>query len=157
MRLLNKSLIAAFFFILPAIALADLPAAGLSSRQVGQLVIPVASDPKTFNDIVASETSSSVVTNMLFEGLTTVDPFTLKVIPNLAERWEVSEDGLQWTFYLRPGVRFFDGVPFTADDVVFTFNDLIYNPKIPSSSKDIFSIDGKIFKVVVCCCVCYFS
>lgn len=107
----------------------------------------VASDPKTFNDIVASETSSSAVTGMLFEGLTTTDPFTLKVIPNLAQSWEVSADGLQWTFHLRPGVRFFDGVPLTAADVVFTFNDLIYNPQVPSSSKDIFSVDGKIFKV----------
>ena len=115
----------------------------------GQLVMSVASDPKTFNDIVASETSSSAVTGMLFEGLTTTDPFTLKVIPNLAQTWEVSPDGLQWTFHLRPDVRFFDGVPLTAADVVFTFNDLIYNPQIPSSSKDVLSVEGKIFKVEV--------
>ena len=113
----------------------------------GVLVLPVASDPKTFNDIVASETSSSAVTNMLFEGLTATDPFTLKVIPNLAQSWEVSADGLQWTFHLRRDVRFFDGVGLTAGDVAFTFNDLIYNPQIPSSAKDIFSVDGKVFKV----------
>jgi len=107
----------------------------------------VPSDPKTFNEIVASETSSSAVTNMLFEGLTTVDPFTLKVIPCLAQSWEVSADGLQWTFHLRKDARFFDGQPLTSADVVFTFNDLIYNPGIPSSAKDIFSVDGKIFKV----------
>ncbi len=136
--------------LLIALCLTAAPVLGAAADTVpygGQVVMSVASDPKTFNDIVASETSSSAVTGVLFEGLTTTDPFTLKVIPNLAERWEVSADGLQWTFYLRQDVRFFDGVPFTADDVVFTFNDLIYNPDIPSSSKDIFSVDGKVFKV----------
>lgn len=113
----------------------------------GQLVRSVPSDPKTFNDIVASETSSSVVTSLLFEGLTTLDPFTLQVLPNIAERWDVSADGLQWTFHLRRDVHFFDGVPLTADDVVFTFTDLIYNPNIPSSSKDVFTVEGKAFKV----------
>ncbi len=123
-------------------------AAALASQaKASSLVIDTSSDPKTFNDIVATETSSSAVTSFLFEGLTTSDPFTLKVIPNLAERWEVSPDGLQWVFHLRPNVKFFDGKPFTADDVVFTFNDLIYNDDIPSSSKDVFTIEGKRFKV----------
>ncbi len=118
-----------------------------SPARASSLVIDTSSDPKTFNDIVATETSSSAVTSFLFEGLTTSDPFTLKVIPNLALRWEVSPDGLQWLFHLRPGVKFFDGKPLTADDVVFTFNDLIYNPDIPSSAKDVFTIEGKRFKV----------
>ena len=112
-----------------------------------ELILSTTSDPKTFNDIVASETSSSLVTGMLFEGLTKEDPFTLKVIPNLAQSWEVSPDGLRWIFYLRRDVRWFDGIPLTADDVVFTFHDLIYNPQIPSQSRDIFTIDGKEFKV----------
>lgn len=118
-----------------------------SLGRTSSIVIDTSSDPKTFNDIVATETSSSTVTSLLFEGLTTTDPFTLKVIPNLAARWDVSSDGLVWVFHLRPDVRFFDGVSLTADDVVFTFNDLIYNPEVPSSAKDIFSIEGKIFKV----------
>ena len=118
-----------------------------SSGWASSLVIETSSDPKTFNDIVATESSSGAATAFLFEGLTTEDPFTLKVIPNLAEHWEVSPDGLQWTFHLRPGVKFFDGTPFSADDVVFTFNDLIYNPDIPSSAKDIFTIKGNVFKV----------
>jgi len=113
----------------------------------GSLVEATSNDPKTFNDIMADDANSASVTGLLFEGLTTADPFTLKVIPQLAQSWEVSTDGLQWTFHLRQDVQWFDGVPFTADDVVFTFNDLIYNPDIPSSSKDIFTISGKPFKV----------
>ena len=84
---------------------------------------------------------------MLFEGLTTADPFTLKVIPDLAKSWDISPDGLQWIFHLRKDVKWFDGTFFSADDVVFTFNDLIYNPEIPSSSKDVLTINGKPLKV----------
>ena len=65
----------------------------------------------------------------------------------MAKRWEISEDGLTWIFHLRDDVLWNDGEPFSADDVVFTFNQLIYNDTIPSSSRDIFTIDGKIFKV----------
>ncbi len=129
------------------VLLFSLPTFADQNSHGGQLVLSASSDPKTFNAIVASETSSSVVTSILFEGLTREDPFTLKTLPNLAESWSVSMDGLQWIFYLRRDVLWFDGMPFTADDVVFTFRDLIYNPKIPTSSKDIFTVDGKEFKV----------
>jgi len=117
------------------------------SHYGGSLVLAASSDPKTFNDIVSTDVNSSTVTSLLFEGLTTADPFTLKVIPNLAKSWDVSPDGLQWTFHLRQDVKWFDGTAFGADDVVFTFNDLIYNPDIPSSSKDVLTIQGKPLKV----------
>ena len=116
-------------------------------RYGGSLVMATPSDPKTFNDIVSTDAYSSAITSLLFEGLTTADAFTLKVIPNLAKSWEVSPDGLQWTSHLRQDVKWFDGVPFGADDVVFTYNDLIYNPEIPSPSKDVLTIDGKPLKV----------
>jgi peptide/nickel transport system substrate-binding protein len=117
------------------------------SRYGGSLVEAVSSDPKTFNTIVSTDAYSDAATSLLFEGLTTEDPVTLKVIPNLAKSWQVSPDGLQWTFHLRKDVKWSDGTSFSADDVVFTFNDLIYNPDIPSPAKDVLTIDGKIFKV----------
>jgi peptide/nickel transport system substrate-binding protein len=118
-----------------------------SGKWGGHLVLSTTSDPRSFNDIIAKETSTTLVTGHIFEGLTTANAFTAKVEPHLAERWEVSGDGLVWTFYLRKNIRWSDGRPLTADDVVFTFNDLIYNPDIPSSARDIFTIDGKIFQV----------
>lgn len=136
----------AFFLLLvfPALSFAErVPA----NKYGGALVLSTISDPKSFNDITAKETSTTVVTSLIFEGLTTTDPDTLKVKPNLAERWEVSGDGLAWTFFLRQDVRWNDGVAFTSDDVVFTFQDLIYNDKIPSSARDIFTVDGKTFQI----------
>ncbi len=88
-----------------------------------------------------------MVTSNIFEGLTMVNAQTLQVEPLLAQSWDVQDDGKTWIFHLRDDVKFNDGQPFTADDVVFTFHQLIYNEKIPSSARDIFSIQGKIFDV----------
>ncbi|MBF0531706.1 MAG: ABC transporter substrate-binding protein [Candidatus Omnitrophica bacterium] len=136
------SLAGALFFAPPAYA-----AAKRFAPYGGQLVLATTSDPKTFNDIVARETSSTQITGLIFEGLTTVNAVDLRVEPLLARRWEVSADGLIWTFYLRRDVRWNDGIPFTAADVVFTFNELIYNPDIPSSAADFFLIGGKPIRV----------
>jgi len=136
------SFITFFLFFLP-----------LSSSQTpphkhgGDLVLSTTSDPRSFNDIMAKETSTTAVTGYLFEGLTKSNALNLKVEPHLAKSWEVSEDGKIWIFHLREDVLWHDGVPLTADDVVFTFNKLIYNKDIPSSAKDSFTIDGKIFHV----------
>ena len=70
----------------------------------GTIVLSTTSDPKSFNDIIAKETSTTAVTSLIFEGLTTVNAFNLKVEPNLAKSWTISEDGLTWTFYLRKDV-----------------------------------------------------
>ncbi len=118
-----------------------------SEKYGGQIVLATTSDPRSFNPIVAQETSTTGVTSLIFEGLTRTNGITLEVEPNLAESWQVSEDGLSWVFHLRPGVLWSDGKPFGADDVVFTFNDLIYNEKIPTSARDAFTVEGKIFKV----------
>lgn len=112
----------------------------------GELIIPVTSDPKSFNPIVAQETSTTQITSLIFEGLTRTHPLTLEVLPNLAKKWETI-DGKNWIFYLREDVYWSDGVQFTADDVLFTFNELIYNPDIPTSSKDIFTVEGKTISV----------
>ncbi len=118
-----------------------------SNKYGGQLVFTTTSDPRSFNSIIAKETSTSSIVGHLFEGLTKTDGITLEVKPNLAEKWIVDDSGLIWTFYLRRDVVWSDGVPFLADDVVFTFNDLIYNEEIPTSSRDIFTIEGKRFEV----------
>lgn len=113
----------------------------------GYIYLSTISDPKSFNPILAKETSTTVITSLIFEGLTRINALTLEVEPNLAINWEVKEDGRVWIFHLRQDVKWNDGEHFTADDVIFTFNELIYNPEIPSSAGDILRIEGKPFKV----------
>ena len=113
----------------------------------GTVVLSTSSDPKSFNPIIAKETSTTAVTGFIFEGLTETDGVSLEVKPALARKWEISKDGKEWTFFLRRNVRWHDGVEFTADDVVFTFEKLIYNTDIPTSSRDIFLINGKPVEV----------
>jgi peptide/nickel transport system substrate-binding protein len=115
-------------------------------QEGGQIVLSATSDPKSFNPIVAQETSTTQITSLIFEGLTRTHPLTLEVEPNLAHSWK-TKDGKEWIFYLRDDVFFNDGVQFSADDVVFTFDDIIYNDSIPTGSRDIFTIEDKKIKV----------
>ena len=105
----------------------------------GTLTFATISDPLTFNLAIANDASSSGVLGYLFEGLTEVSWLTNEVEPSLAESWENSSDGLSWTFRLREDVRWHDGEPFTAQDVAFTFNQIIYNDDIPASSRGTFT------------------
>ena len=83
----------------------------------------------------------------MFWGLLNFDVPTQTVKPGLAELWTNSPDGKTWTFRLRKNLRWSDGAPLTADDVIFTWNDVIYNPQIPNPLRDQFIIDGKEFTV----------
>lgn len=101
----------------------------------GTLTYSTISGPKTFNLAISTETSSTEILGHVFEGLVETSWLTAEVEPSLAERWESSEDGLVWTFFLRKDVRWADGAPFSADDVVFTFSKIIYNDDIPASAR----------------------
>lgn len=103
------------------------------------------SGPKTFNYYLAKETSSTDVLGRVFEGLVTADGRTTEIIPALAKKWEYSEDGLVWTFYLRRGVQWHDGQELTADDVIFSY-DLVYDQNIPNNFRFGLTIDGKPLK-----------
>ncbi len=104
----------------------------------GTLTFATISEPLTFNLAISNDASSSGVLGYLFEGLTETSWLTDQVEPSLAESWEHSEDGLTWTFHLRRDVKWHDGEPFTAHDVEFTFNRIIYNHDIPASSRPTF-------------------
>lgn len=104
----------------------------------GTLTFATISEPLTFNLAISRDASSSGVLGYLFEGLTETSWLTDEVEPALAESWNVSDDGLTWTFNLRQDVTWHDGQPFTASDVDFTFNRIIYNEDIPASSRATF-------------------
>jgi peptide/nickel transport system substrate-binding protein len=116
-----------------------------SGRYGGRIVYAEISDPKTFNAMTENEQSSGEITDRMAEGLTSTHNVTPEVVPALATSWE-TEDGLSWIFHLRKGVRWSDGVPFTADDVIFSF-EVLYDDKIHPSMADLLSVGGKKFKV----------
>jgi peptide/nickel transport system substrate-binding protein len=101
----------------------------------GQVTYATIGKPLTFNLALANDASSSSYLSYLFEGLTETSWLTNAVEPALAESWEHSEDGLTWTFHLRQDVTWHDGEPFTAQDVDFTFNRIIYNDDISTSNR----------------------
>lgn len=65
-----------------------------------------------------------------YDGLVRWDSMGREVLPNLAWKWEVSEDAKVYTFYLRKGVRWSDGAPFTVDDILFWYEDIVGNPDL---------------------------
>ncbi len=101
---------------------------------------------KSFNPITAGETSTTDYTQRIFEPLLRQDVWTMEVGPWLAESWEHSDDNLVWTIHLRKDVTFNNGMPLTADDVVFTF-ETMYDESITCSARDLLTVDGKKWKV----------
>jgi len=109
----------------------------------GTIMSAVLEPPKTFNYVIASETSSTdLLADNIFEGLIFRHGVTTEFIPRLAHDWEISEDGTVYTFYLREGVQWHDGELFTADDVIFTM-DVISDEEIPTSARSLLMVDGE--------------
>jgi len=113
----------------------------------GRFVICELREPKTFNFLISDELSSRYIGRLMFWGLLNFDVPTQTVKPGLADFWTNSPDGKTWTFRLRKNLCWSDGAPLTADDVVFTWNDIVYNPDIPNPVRDQFIIEGKKFIV----------
>lgn len=112
----------------------------------GRLVIALRSEPKTLNPVLAVDGPSRDVIRCLSADLIHIDGRTLRTEPALAKSWSVSLDGRVYTLHLRQGLRFSDGVPFTADDVVFTFQ-VYLDGKIHSPQRDLLMVGGKPVEV----------
>lgn len=106
----------------------------------GALVLSVGDDPKTFNIILASDTASADVLwfNIFrcpvdYRNGGNPPDFD----PGLCTKWEASPDAKTWTFFLRRGLRWSDGEPFNADDMVFTYN-VIIDKNVVNAARDVF-------------------
>ncbi len=88
-------------------------------------------DASNLIPILSSDSASHDIAGMIFNGLVKYDK-DMKVVGDLAESWDISEDGLVITFHLRRGVRWHDGNPFTAADVLFTYR-LTIDPRTPTA------------------------
>lgn len=106
----------------------------------GTLTDAVISDPKTFNLWVSADAGSSDATGGLYDALLTRNSYTLKWEDQLAELPTVSKDNLTWTFKIKPNLKWSDGAPINADDVVFTM-DVLYDPNIQTNMRESLLVD----------------
>ena len=98
------------------------------------LVIAALGDASNLVPMLASDSASHEVAGFVYNGLVKYDK-DFNIVPDLAERWEILDAGKRLRFYLRKDVRWHDGQPFTARDVMFTYG-LMIDPKTPTAYAD---------------------
>lgn len=98
--------------------------------------------PKTFNPFNTKDNISAQMSEIMYDGLVTTDVVTGETIPKLAKSFSVN--GKEYIVNLRHGVKWSDGKPITADDVVFTWQNIIFDGFGNTSTRDSVMIDGKI-------------
>ena len=98
--------------------------------------------PKTFNPFNSKDNISSQMSDIMYDGLVTTDPVTGDTIPKLAKSFTVN--GKEYIVKLRHGIKWSDGKPITADDVVFTWRNIIFDGFGNTSTRDSIVIDGKL-------------
>lgn len=90
----------------------------------GTLVVAISSDPGHLNPAITTSGATHTASELLYNGLVGLDD-QLNPIPELAESWDVSDDGRVYTFTLRDDVVWHDGEPFTSEDVKFSFEEVL--------------------------------
>ncbi len=93
------------------------------------LIWHLGAEPDTLNPITSTDAYASRIDGFVYDSLIERDNQTLEWKPKMAERWAISPDRRQFTFYLRQGIRWHDGVSLTVDDIIYSF-DRIMDPKV---------------------------
>ena len=115
----------------------------------GTLVYAALGEVESFNPIDAKGTTAQELRELVFDSLLGYSNGAREMYPKLARSWEVSDDQLTWTFYLRQGVRWSDGRPVTIDDVEWSFRAVL-DPRYPSGIQDGFrDADGELPEITV--------
>jgi peptide/nickel transport system substrate-binding protein len=117
--------------------------APMVGKHGGRFVIAETGNPRTFNGMMANETSSTDITvRNLYATLIDYNNATQKLVPMLAKSWEVAADGMTWTLHLRRGAKFSDGHPITSEDVLFSAQ-VALDPVLHPAVQDLLKLDGK--------------
>lgn len=96
--------------------------------QGGNMNYSLSVEPENIHPIMSGDQASTYIEGYTMSTLCSVDPNTYETVPSLAEKWEISKDGLTYTFFLRKDAFFHNGEPVTAEDVKFSF-DAVKEPK----------------------------
>jgi oligopeptide transport system substrate-binding protein len=91
---------------------------------------------------MATQTSYYTVLSALLEGLVAEDPVDLHPVPGVAERWEISPDGLTYTFYLRADARWSNGEPVTAQDFIASWHRILTPALGATNASELYLIQG---------------
>lgn len=116
--------------------------AGEQGDAGGNLIVALRSEPKTLNPVLSVDATSREVIAAMNADLIHINRETQRTEAALAKSWTVSADGKTFVLQLRQGLKFSDGTPFTADDVVFSFG-LYLDEKLHSPQRDLLVIDDK--------------
>ena len=119
-----------------------LRSADVSGHYGGRLSVGGRAEPKTFNPVIVTDAVSREITGRLMADLIEINRSSQQTQPALAKSWKTSPDGRTFTLQLRKGIRFSDGHPFNADDVVFSFA-VYMDENVDSPQRDLLFIDGK--------------
>jgi peptide/nickel transport system substrate-binding protein len=115
-------------------------------RYGGQLVVNQRAEPRTLNPVTAIDSVSRDVVKCTIAGLIHINRETQGTEPALAKSWSVSSDGRRYTLALRRGIRFSDGQPFDADDVLFSFA-VYLDVEVRSPQRDLLIVGGEPVRV----------
>ncbi len=118
---------------LPGLAQAEAPKLG------GNMIVTYKDDVATLDPAIGYDWQNWSMIKSVFDGLMDYEPGTTDLRPGLAESFTLSEDGLTYTFNLRPGVTFHNGRAMTADDVIYSINRAV-NPATQSPGQGFFSM-----------------
>jgi len=119
---------------------------GEVGRSGGRIVVALRAEPKTLNPLISTDINSREVIGVMQAELVHINRATQVTEPALAKSWEISPDGLQYKLVLRSGVKFSDGYPLDADDVLFTFR-VYLDEKVHAPQRDLLLLDGKPISV----------
>ncbi|XBV87552.1 ABC transporter substrate-binding protein (plasmid) [Deinococcus sonorensis KR-87] len=122
----------------------------VAGKTGGDMTLALGDSPQSLNYYGAIDNNLGLISQQLFDGLVEFNFSTYKLEPALAESWTVSPDGKTYTFKLRQGTKWSDGQDFTADDVVFTYDQIIENPEARAGDAATFMQNGKkiVFKAL---------
>lgn len=126
----------------PELLRSDAPA----GRRGGKLSIATRAEPRTFNPVIAIDQPSNLIFRRITADLIHINRGSLQTEPALAKSWKISPDGRQITLELRKGIRFSDGVPFDADDVLFSFR-LYEDEKLQAPQRPLLLVAGQPIRV----------
>jgi peptide/nickel transport system substrate-binding protein len=115
----------------------------VAGKSGGRLTMVLGDSPQSFFYYGAIDGNLHALSTHLYDGLVEYNYRTYEFEPALAERWTVSKDGRVYTFHLRSGVKWHDGRDFTADDVVFTFDQIVTNPETRGGDANAFMVGGQ--------------